>query len=465
MSMLSNEFLNQQTTLAFTGTYLALLTLGVIGLFMIFIAMKVTYLPLRRLTQRIASDVPECTSHLERLENTFLEVSNKNQAIQKKLDAYRSFMHESLINSFVSSKQNEGNALLDMDVFLDGDSEKEILIIYMSASGGEFNSHDYVEILKSTFVCVKQCVTLETKTDSAVFLVVCIDETVNMEEKILGLQQQFWQEQGWMSAVSRSSDSLLDIPSLYESVMRGSKFWPQIAVVDCRKQEKAQGISCYPHDKLDDLAAAFAESDFSAARELVVELFELVGSYSDKDESIQNYLIPCILIDMLTSIANSMSQARIALVSYDNLYYETLYLCRSCYSLDNVTAIAVNVEKLLDIYEQECMEKMINTAMVRQVIEECCYQPEFSITVLADKFHVSVGYMSYMFKTEFNITFSDYLWELRLKKTKELLLSTEMSVEEISESVGYYSVSGFRRKFKKETGMTPSQFRENEGRE
>ena len=46
-----------------------------------------------------------------------------------------------------------------------------------------------------------------------------------------------------------------------------------------------------------------------------------------------------------------------------------------------------------------------------------------------------------------------------IEKAKELLLTTDMSIDDISIAVGYYNTSSFRRKFKQETGVSPSQFR------
>ena len=87
--------------------------------------------------------------------------------------------------------------------------------------------------------------------------------------------------------------------------------------------------------------------------------------------------------------------------------------------------------------------------------------PEFSIYYLSEKFHISVSHLSNIFKKEMGKNFVDYLWELRLKKTKELLLETDMSIDAISASVGYNSTSGFRKKFKADVGMTPAQYRDN----
>ena len=95
-----------------------------------------------------------------------------------------------------------------------------------------------------------------------------------------------------------------------------------------------------------------------------------------------------------------------------------------------------------------------------QLIEESYCNPDFSISMLADQLHVNYYYMSQLFKKEMKISFSDYIWTLRLKKAKDLLRNTELSIDEISAAVGYFNSSSFRRKFKVETGMTPSQFRD-----
>ena len=117
---------------------------------------------------------------------------------------------------------------------------------------------------------------------------------------------------------------------------------------------------------------------------------------------------------------------------------------------------------MLSFLERQLDNKITNSYQLRQIMEEYYTQPDFSITVLADKFQVSIAYMSYLIKKETTPTFSDYLWELRLTKAKEMLLNTSQSVDEISLAVGYANTSSFRRKFKQETGLTPSQFRSGE---
>lgn len=54
--------------------------------------------------------------------------------------------------------------------------------------------------------------------------------------------------------------------------------------------------------------------------------------------------------------------------------------------------------------------------------------------------------------------FSDYLWKLRFEKACELLREGQLSIDEISLRVGYLHSSSFRRKFKQETGLSPTEY-------
>ena len=58
-------------------------------------------------------------------------------------------------------------------------------------------------------------------------------------------------------------------------------------------------------------------------------------------------------------------------------------------------------------------------------------------------------------------TFQDLIKTERLKRAKNLLRGTNMSVENIAAEVGYENVENFNRLFKKTLGKTPLQYRKN----
>ena len=83
---------------------------------------------------------------------------------------------------------------------------------------------------------------------------------------------------------------------------------------------------------------------------------------------------------------------------------------------------------------------------------------------MADHFQLGISQMSELVKKEMGVTFSEYLWSVRLQKSQELLLHSDSSIEEISSQVGYLNVSSFRRRFKEEMGITPLKYRELYGK-
>ena len=88
--------------------------------------------------------------------------------------------------------------------------------------------------------------------------------------------------------------------------------------------------------------------------------------------------------------------------------------------------ISRNVDELLATFEAEYANSAVHASQIMEILQECYTSPDFSISVLADKFEVSIAYMSYLFKKKFDKNFSDYLWELRLAKAKDMLLNTSM---------------------------------------
>ena len=84
---------------------------------------------------------------------------------------------------------------------------------------------------------------------------------------------------------------------------------------------------------------------------------------------------------------------------------------------------------------------------------------EVSLSVLAEEFHLSAQYISQLFKNEIGVGFLTYLTNIRMEQAKKLLLSTSLSVAEVSEKSGYGDYRVFTKVFKKAAGITPSQYR------
>ena len=89
------------------------------------------------------------------------------------------------------------------------------------------------------------------------------------------------------------------------------------------------------------------------------------------------------------------------------------------------------------------------------------YQSHINLKMLCDKFFLSKATLCARFKNLMKCSIMDYLLRLRLSKARELLLSGDSSIEEISFVCGFSSVNFFRIKFKQIMGVTPLHYRKD----
>lgn len=87
------------------------------------------------------------------------------------------------------------------------------------------------------------------------------------------------------------------------------------------------------------------------------------------------------------------------------------------------------------------------------------YDEDLSLEMIADSLGLTPSYVSRYVKEKTGSNFSDCLNEVRIKKAKELLRTSNVQVRDIATRVGYVNVTSFIRMFKKVTGMTPSEYR------
>ncbi len=83
-----------------------------------------------------------------------------------------------------------------------------------------------------------------------------------------------------------------------------------------------------------------------------------------------------------------------------------------------------------------------------------------TLSELAKRFNFSAEHLSRLFRRELDTGFKQYITLLRLDLAKNLLSQTDMSIIEISYESGFSGIGTFLRSFKKNCGMTPSQYRE-----
>ncbi|MCI9107413.1 MAG: response regulator [Lachnospiraceae bacterium] len=101
--------------------------------------------------------------------------------------------------------------------------------------------------------------------------------------------------------------------------------------------------------------------------------------------------------------------------------------------------------------------------LVQQAIRELDehYAKPISLNSVAEKLRITPPYLSKIFMRETSTTFVNYLTALRMERAKLLLKNTNKKINVICQQVGYPDPKYFCTLFKKETGVTPNQYRSN----
>lgn len=99
--------------------------------------------------------------------------------------------------------------------------------------------------------------------------------------------------------------------------------------------------------------------------------------------------------------------------------------------------------------------------LIQQYIYGHLCDPDFNVNSISDYFHISLPTLSRFYKQKTGQNISTFINDLKIERTKELLIKSDHSIEYIVEKMGYSNTSSFIRKFKSIVGVTPGQYRQS----
>ena len=96
---------------------------------------------------------------------------------------------------------------------------------------------------------------------------------------------------------------------------------------------------------------------------------------------------------------------------------------------------------------------------VKKYLQHNYMMYDISLDSVSAMLKLNASYFSSLFKRTFGVNFLDYLTQLRMDAARELLRDPLRSTAEVAGMVGYESANYFTRAFKKNVGMTPTDYR------
>jgi AraC-like DNA-binding protein len=128
------------------------------------------------------------------------------------------------------------------------------------------------------------------------------------------------------------------------------------------------------------------------------------------------------------------------------------------YQKETISQVAVKKEYNID----KKLEKNIMKQLKELEEKKLFLDKDLNIIDLAKKMETNASYLSYILNKNKNISFKQYLLELRINYLTERLKTDrklkKYTIQSLAEEIGYTNASAFTRAFKKHVGVTPSNY-------
>ncbi|WP_163195338.1 response regulator [Clostridium thermarum] len=186
---------------------------------------------------------------------------------------------------------------------------------------------------------------------------------------------------------------------------------------------------------------------------------EFFNEISSSKASIKDYQI--YLMEIITAI---LKVAKASDINLSEILAEGYNLFTDLFSFNDLIEIKTGLKNLcikimekISLGRQDTSKSIVKEA--KEYIESHYMESDLGINDLCSFLHISPTYFSSIFKKETKMTFVNYLTQVRMNAAKELLKTTNLKAFEIAEKVGYSEPNYFSYSFKKNFGISPSEFR------
>lgn len=206
------------------------------------------------------------------------------------------------------------------------------------------------------------------------------------------------------------------------------------------------------------LRDSFRENHVAKLRETFGEYFSYLQSKKETEPTIVEHF----LFSYLKNITNESLRMGVSVERFESYVPAVVYLMQSDEMGCAEATMQLTEQLLKHINGHRGNESNHLLHMAKDFIMDNIANEHLDLAAVSDHVGLSRVYFCKLFHQMEGISFSAYLKKVRIDKAKQLLLSTNMKVFEVSNAVGFSHAKYFGHVFKEVVGQTPASYQRNE---
>lgn len=213
------------------------------------------------------------------------------------------------------------------------------------------------------------------------------------------------------------------------------------------------------------------QAEYVLSAEAALSLYELETAILKRDFSLASSIVSSLFMNLQSNFVNAADAKNIC----SHIYYLAFRVMAKYQLLLPSEDFLIKIRNASDIFQLEDMAEQLLSFVQKTLLsserkyskyiqDAISYIQEhlsenITLKTIADYAHVNDSYLSRTFKKECGYSITEYITTLRIEKAKELLSNSDILTYEVSEQVGIADPSYFSLLFKKHTGLSPKEYR------
>lgn len=471
--LMPNDLLSSRINQIRVIYLISMAAIFVIGGFLIAILMRINYSPIKKLNKLIEENfqTPRNTAgdklnELELLEYALLQYNRENTHLKEFAASNKNVIKNYLIDCFLAGQAKEIDNIIETcrSADLEFNMDYYCVIIIRSSNINDITDSQVSGILSSVIPSANSQVILHRNMRFNSIVIIygsSTNDESHSQQMAREIQKRLNEEYNSdiRIGIGNFYDSIFNISSSYEEALRVLEYnsiLSKSGIISFNEiMQKSDHRVDYPFALLEKLEESVRSSDIIGIRDNINRLVEHM-----KNENLSLFWIKNICYDTVNTISKELLRKFRHSPLLNKPYIERIY-SSNINTFEDIIEIMKEISEDVTNYlsvDKESYELKLLQQIIKY-IRENFQDPDFSLQSLADSLQMSTPYLSQYFKKNTEYTISEYVTRLRMEKAKELLLNTDMGVNEIAYEVGYYSVPSFIRKFREKEKVTPGQFK------